>query len=206
VTRKLNNRRSRERSLWLTRYLTQCHAVKLVKNFFGVKDIKEARQRLDRLGQEEVAITTAQILGGVDRLVQEDVATTTSQIVRGVDRLVQEDVATTTAQILGGVDHRQEDVATTTAQILGGVDLLVQEDVVTTTAQIVRGVDRLVQEDVVTTTAQIVRGVDHRQEDNSAWGDGAVHNTFRRTARVASRATFDCKEVRISGKKETKNG
>jgi hypothetical protein len=68
VTRKLNNRRSRERSLWLTRYLTQCHAVKLVKNFFGVKDIKEARQRLDRLVQEEAATTAAQILGGVDRL------------------------------------------------------------------------------------------------------------------------------------------
>jgi hypothetical protein len=42
--------------------------------------------------------------------------------------------------------------------------------------------------------------------DNSAWGDGPVHNTFRRTARVASRATFDCKEVRMSGKKETRNG
>jgi len=68
VTGKLNNRRSRECSLSLTCYLTHRHAVRLVKNFFGVKDIKEARQRLDRLLQEEVATTTAQILGGVDRL------------------------------------------------------------------------------------------------------------------------------------------
>jgi hypothetical protein len=65
VTGKLNNRRSRECSLRLslTFYLAQHLAVKLVKNFFGVKDIKEARQRLDRLIQEEVATTTAQILG-----------------------------------------------------------------------------------------------------------------------------------------------
>jgi hypothetical protein len=68
VTGKLNSRRSRECSPSLTRYLAQRHAVKLVKNFFGVKDIKEARQRLDRLIQEEVATTTAQILGGVDRI------------------------------------------------------------------------------------------------------------------------------------------
>ena len=68
VTGKLNNRRSRECSLSLTCYLAQPHAVKLVKNFFGNKDINEARQRLDRLIQEEVATTIAQILGGVDRL------------------------------------------------------------------------------------------------------------------------------------------
>jgi hypothetical protein len=68
VTGKLNSRRSREWTLSLTCCLAQCHAVKLVKNFFGVKDIKESRQRLDRLVQEEVATTTAQILGGVDRL------------------------------------------------------------------------------------------------------------------------------------------
>jgi hypothetical protein len=68
VTRKLNNRRSREFSLSLMRYLTQCDAVKFVKNFFGVKDIKEARQRLDQLIQEEVVTTAAQNLGGVDRL------------------------------------------------------------------------------------------------------------------------------------------
>ena len=68
VTGKLNNRRSRECSLSLTGYITQRHAVKFLKNIFGVKDIKEARQRLDRLIQEEVATTTAQILGGVGRL------------------------------------------------------------------------------------------------------------------------------------------
>jgi hypothetical protein len=68
VTGKLNSRRSRECSLSLTRYLAQRHAVILGKNLFGVKDIKEARQRLDRLVQEEVATTTAQILGGVDRI------------------------------------------------------------------------------------------------------------------------------------------
>jgi hypothetical protein len=68
VTRKLDSRRSREWTLSLTRYLAQRHAVKLGKNFFGVKDIKEARQRLDRLIPEEVVTTTAQILGGVDRI------------------------------------------------------------------------------------------------------------------------------------------
>jgi hypothetical protein len=68
VTRKLNNRRSRECSLSLKCYPAQRHAVKLVKNFFGVKDINEARQRVDRLIQEEVATTAAQILGGVDRV------------------------------------------------------------------------------------------------------------------------------------------
>jgi len=35
---------------------------RFVKNFFGVKDIKEGRQRLDRLVQAEVATNTAQIL------------------------------------------------------------------------------------------------------------------------------------------------
>ena len=61
-----------------------------------VKDIKEARQRLNRLIQEEVATTTAQILGGVDRPMH-----------------VQEEVETTTAQILGGVDPPER-------RILGG--------------------------------------------------------------------------------------
>jgi hypothetical protein len=64
----LNSRRSRECSLSLRCFLAQSHAAKFVKNFSGVKDIKEARQRLDRLVQEEVATTAAQILGGVDRL------------------------------------------------------------------------------------------------------------------------------------------
>jgi len=52
VTGKLNNRRS----------------LKLVKNFLGVKDIKEARQRLDRLVQEEGGTTTAEIFGDVARI------------------------------------------------------------------------------------------------------------------------------------------
>jgi hypothetical protein len=33
----------------------------LAKNFFGVKDLNEARQRLDRLLQEQVATVAAQI-------------------------------------------------------------------------------------------------------------------------------------------------
>jgi len=43
-------------------YFTQCDAVKLVKNFFGVKDIHKARQRLDRLLQEEGRAVEAQTL------------------------------------------------------------------------------------------------------------------------------------------------
>ena len=67
VTGKLNSRRSREYSPSLTCYLAQHHAVKLGKNYFGVKDIKEARQRLDRLMREEVATTIAQIPRRADR-------------------------------------------------------------------------------------------------------------------------------------------
>jgi hypothetical protein len=37
----------------MIRYLSQRDAVKWIKNFFGVKDINKARQRLDRLLQEE---------------------------------------------------------------------------------------------------------------------------------------------------------
>jgi hypothetical protein len=36
--------------------------VKWIKNFFGVKDINKARQRLDRLLQEEVLVVGAQNL------------------------------------------------------------------------------------------------------------------------------------------------
>jgi hypothetical protein len=68
VTGKLNNRRLRECSLLLTCYFAQRHTVKRVKNFFGVKDIKEARQRLDSLTLEDVATTTAQSFGHVERL------------------------------------------------------------------------------------------------------------------------------------------
>jgi hypothetical protein len=62
VTRKLKQRRFREYFRARTSYLTQRDAVKLVKNFFAVKDIKEAQQRLDRLIQGEAAATAAQIL------------------------------------------------------------------------------------------------------------------------------------------------
>jgi hypothetical protein len=62
VTRKLKGRRPRESFLNdMFIYFTQPNAVILVKDFFAVKDIKQARQRLDRLIQEEIAVTTAQI-------------------------------------------------------------------------------------------------------------------------------------------------
>ena len=41
---------------------------------------------------------------------------------------------------------------------------------------------------------------------SSVCGGSAGHSTLRRMARVASSATFACKEVRIIGKKETKKG
>ena len=41
-------------------------AVKWVKNFFGVKDINKARQRLDRLLQEEDLAVGAHTLGAVN--------------------------------------------------------------------------------------------------------------------------------------------
>jgi hypothetical protein len=67
VTRKLKQRQSRESHLADVRtyFLAQDDAVKWVKNFFAVKDIKAARQRLDQLMQEEVATTAAQILEAV---------------------------------------------------------------------------------------------------------------------------------------------
>jgi hypothetical protein len=49
-------------------YLAQSEAVILAKNVLGVKDIKEAKQRLDQLMQEESRNNTAQILGRVDHL------------------------------------------------------------------------------------------------------------------------------------------
>jgi hypothetical protein len=55
-------------ALLLTFYLAQRNAVKLAKNFFGVKDIKEAQQWLDQVMQEESRNNTAQILGRVDHL------------------------------------------------------------------------------------------------------------------------------------------
>jgi len=47
-------------------YFTQCSAVKRVKNFFGVKDINLARQRLNRLLQEEDRAVGAQTLRAVE--------------------------------------------------------------------------------------------------------------------------------------------
>jgi len=49
-------------------YLTQRDTVKFVKNFFAVKDIKVARQRLERLMQEESRNTAAQVHERVDGL------------------------------------------------------------------------------------------------------------------------------------------
>jgi len=52
----------------LTCYLTQHNAVKWVKNFFGVKDVNAARQRLDRVMKEEcqtVAALTPGLADGV---------------------------------------------------------------------------------------------------------------------------------------------
>jgi hypothetical protein len=42
--------------------LTQRDLVKWVKNFFGVKDINKARERLERLSKEEVLAVGAQNL------------------------------------------------------------------------------------------------------------------------------------------------
>ena len=50
----------------LIRHLTQRNAVKWVKNFFGVKDINTAWQRLERLLQEEDRAVGAQTLKAVE--------------------------------------------------------------------------------------------------------------------------------------------
>jgi hypothetical protein len=65
VTRKLEKRRSREFSSPIC-YFTQRDAVKWIKNFFGVKDINKARQRLDRLLQEEDRAVGAQTFRAVE--------------------------------------------------------------------------------------------------------------------------------------------
>jgi len=54
----------------LTYHLTQHVAVKLVKNFFGDKDIESVLQRLDRLTQDEARTAAAETLGVVYGLVQ----------------------------------------------------------------------------------------------------------------------------------------
>ena len=65
VTGKLKKRRLRE-SFSPICYLTQRDTVKWIKNFFGVKDINAARQKLERLLQEEDRAVGAQILELVD--------------------------------------------------------------------------------------------------------------------------------------------
>ena len=50
--------------------LAQCKAEKLVKKFFGEKDIEPVLERLDRLTQDEARITAAQTLEVVYGLVQ----------------------------------------------------------------------------------------------------------------------------------------
>ena len=47
-------------------YLTQRDTVKWIKNFFGVKEINAARQKLERLLQEEDRAVGAQTLKLVD--------------------------------------------------------------------------------------------------------------------------------------------
>ena len=67
VTRKLKKRRLRESFLAPPMcYLTQRDAVKWIRNFFGVKDINAARQKLERLLQEEDLAVGAQTLRLVD--------------------------------------------------------------------------------------------------------------------------------------------
>ena len=50
----------------MIRYFSQRDVVKWVKNFFGVKDINKARQRLGLLLQEEVLAVGAHILRAID--------------------------------------------------------------------------------------------------------------------------------------------
>jgi hypothetical protein len=51
-------------------YLTECDAEKLVKKFFGEKDVEAVFLRLDRLTQDEARITSAQTLEIVYSLSQ----------------------------------------------------------------------------------------------------------------------------------------
>jgi hypothetical protein len=67
VTGKLKKRRLRKSSSHsLMCCLTQGGTVKWIKNFFGVKDINAARQKLKRLLREEERAVGAQILGLAD--------------------------------------------------------------------------------------------------------------------------------------------
>ena len=72
ATEKLRQRRLRESAFsLLTCYLTLCEAVKRVFNFFTVKDIKKARQRLEKCMQEESRYINALTPGHVDNLKKE---------------------------------------------------------------------------------------------------------------------------------------
>jgi hypothetical protein len=66
VTQKLMQRRFREFFTDVLSLMTHRNAVKFVKNFFAVKDIKAARQRLERLMQEESRSTAVLAHGHVD--------------------------------------------------------------------------------------------------------------------------------------------
>jgi hypothetical protein len=67
VTQSLMQRRFREFFLSdVLSLMTHRNAVKFVKNFFAVKDIKAARQRLERLMQKESRSTAALTHGHVD--------------------------------------------------------------------------------------------------------------------------------------------
>jgi uncharacterized membrane protein len=69
VIKKLWRRRLRESMFSLLKcYFTKCDAVKWVANFFAVKDIKEAKQRLDKHTKEEHLYLGAFTAGGVDDL------------------------------------------------------------------------------------------------------------------------------------------
>ena len=69
VIKKLGGRWLRESTFSpLTCYLIQCNAVKWVANFFAVKDIKGAQQRLDKRIQAENRYINALTLGLVDNL------------------------------------------------------------------------------------------------------------------------------------------
>jgi hypothetical protein len=75
VTKKLTRRRLREPTFSLLRYyLTQCDTVKRVFNFFAVKDIKDAQERLNKRMREESQYVNALTLGrvgGVEKMLTE---------------------------------------------------------------------------------------------------------------------------------------
>ena len=71
LSRRESSSRDDQVSLFsLTRYITQCNAVKFVKRVFRQKDIEAVLQRLDRLTQEEARTTAAQSLEVIYGLIQ----------------------------------------------------------------------------------------------------------------------------------------